>query len=302
MAFASSTFQRVLDNEFFTNSLAEDQPQTSTIGTLIANLNFVRNAISSLSTLYLPINNPTFTGLLSGPTATIPSITGNTNFSGTVTASTISSTTFSTTTINGNPSFTGNPTLNINSANYQLSYRVIGEIKMLLASATVPYFLECNGSSYSTTTYATLFNKIGYSYGGSGVSFNVPNFASHYPIGNNGSINGVPTSNYATGNNTVGSSNNGLFTYNYQLTSSNLTALLTEVPQHNHNTTFSQSVPSTITPLGVQEYQYDGGSFTGTDTLSTGTGIATITDPISQGDGINITMPYVAVAFFICYI
>ena len=35
-------------------------------------------------------------------------------------------------------------------------------------------FLLCNGTSYSTTTYARLFLVIGYTFGGSGANFNVP--------------------------------------------------------------------------------------------------------------------------------
>jgi microcystin-dependent protein len=35
-------------------------------------------------------------------------------------------------------------------------------------------FLECNGASVSTSTYAALFAVIGYTYGGSGASFLVP--------------------------------------------------------------------------------------------------------------------------------
>jgi len=42
-------------------------------------------------------------------------------------------------------------------------------------SAVIPSgFLECNGASVSTSTYAALFAVIGYTYGGSGASFNVP--------------------------------------------------------------------------------------------------------------------------------
>jgi microcystin-dependent protein len=42
-------------------------------------------------------------------------------------------------------------------------------------SASIPSgFLECNGQSVSTTTYAALFAVIGYTYGGAGASFNVP--------------------------------------------------------------------------------------------------------------------------------
>ena len=42
-------------------------------------------------------------------------------------------------------------------------------------SAVIPSgFLECNGASVSTSTYAALFAVIGYTYGGSGASFNLP--------------------------------------------------------------------------------------------------------------------------------
>jgi len=300
MAFASSTFQRVLDNEFFSNTLAEDQPQTATVGTLIANLNFVRSAISSLSTLFLPINNPTFTGLLSGPTATIPSITGNTQFTGTVSIPTLSTTTFSTTTINGNANFTGNPTLNINSKNYQVGFRVVGEIKMISTNTLVPNYLNCDGGSYSTSTYPLLFSAIGYAYGGSSGTFNVPNFASRFPIGNNGSLNGVPSSNYATGNGQGGYTNTQLISYNYLNSSNNAPALLQEVPQHSHNTIYLDSNLSTITPVGVQQYLFSQSGGSGIPTDLTGTNIQT-TDPISGGNGVNITPSYIAVSYFICY-
>lgn len=38
-------------------------------------------------------------------------------------------------------------------------------------------WLLCNGSEYSTTIYSTLYSVIGYTYGGSGSTFNVPNFS-----------------------------------------------------------------------------------------------------------------------------
>ena len=42
-------------------------------------------------------------------------------------------------------------------------------------TATPPSgFLECNGASVSTSTYAALFAVIGYTYGGSGASFTLP--------------------------------------------------------------------------------------------------------------------------------
>ena len=43
------------------------------------------------------------------------------------------------------------------------------------SSASIPSgFLECNGASVSTSTYAALFAVIAYTYGGSGASFNLP--------------------------------------------------------------------------------------------------------------------------------
>jgi microcystin-dependent protein len=44
-------------------------------------------------------------------------------------------------------------------------------------------FLECNGQSVSTSTYAALFAVIAYTYGGSGASFNVPNLSDNVAVG-----------------------------------------------------------------------------------------------------------------------
>lgn len=59
----------------------------------------------------------------------------------------------------------------------------IGTIIMSAASAIPTHYLLCDGSSYSTTTYPLLFSAIGYSYGGEGSSFNVPNLKRRVPVG-----------------------------------------------------------------------------------------------------------------------
>lgn len=52
------------------------------------------------------------------------------------------------------------------------------------ATGTPPTgYLTCDGSSLSTTTYAALFAAIGYTFGGSGASFNLPNFQNRKPLG-----------------------------------------------------------------------------------------------------------------------
>ena len=52
----------------------------------------------------------------------------------------------------------------------------IGTILMMAVQSSFSGWLSCNGATCSTTTYAGLFNVIGYAYGGSGATFNVPDF------------------------------------------------------------------------------------------------------------------------------
>jgi len=60
----------------------------------------------------------------------------------------------------------------------------IGDIKMFGGATAPAGWLNCDGSSYSTTgTYAALFAVLGYAYGGSGANFNVPNLQGAFPIG-----------------------------------------------------------------------------------------------------------------------
>lgn len=50
--------------------------------------------------------------------------------------------------------------------------------------ATAPAgYLLCNGASLNVTTYAALFAIIGYTYGGSGASFSLPDLQGRVPVG-----------------------------------------------------------------------------------------------------------------------
>jgi microcystin-dependent protein len=49
-------------------------------------------------------------------------------------------------------------------------------------------FLLANGAPVSTTTYSNLFAAIGYTYGGAGASFNLPNMSGFVPAGVGGSL------------------------------------------------------------------------------------------------------------------
>jgi hypothetical protein len=70
------------------------------------------------------------------------------------------------------------------SANEQ-GVPLIGSILMWGGGMTPPInWILCDGSSYATTgTYAKLFAAIGYAWGGSGATFNVPNLENIFPLG-----------------------------------------------------------------------------------------------------------------------
>lgn len=75
----------------------------------------------------------------------------------------------------------------------------------LFAGATPPAGkLLCNGASYAVADYPHLFAVIGYTFGGAGASFNVPNLTDRFPIGSGtkalGSSGGNPTKVIGTAN------------------------------------------------------------------------------------------------------
>ena len=104
------------------------------------------------------------------------------------------------------------------SAEYQEAYIVIPEtsriniipegtiLTSVVATAPEGYVL-CNGASYSSTNvasnkYRRLFNAIGYTFGGSGASFNVPNFQGAFLRGSGSqTVGGVSYAGNAVGNN-----------------------------------------------------------------------------------------------------
>lgn len=58
-----------------------------------------------------------------------------------------------------------------------------GMMQMYAANTAPSGWLVCDGSGYSTTTYAALFAVIGYTYGGSGSTFNVPDMRGYFARG-----------------------------------------------------------------------------------------------------------------------
>jgi len=137
------------------------------------------------------------------------------------------------------------------------SGRNVGEI-IKLGQSTLPYgFVACDGSSQSTTTYAALFAVIGYTYGGSGGSFNLPDFKGRSAVGD-GAGSGLTAR-------TLGQT---LGTETHQIASGNL-------PTHTHSS-------GSFTAAGQTSSDSSGGVVDG------GIGSHTHTDPVLFG-AVNFT-------------
>lgn len=102
------------------------------------------------------------------------------------------------------------------------------------AGATAPAgYLLCDGTSLAAATYPALFAVIGYTYGGSGANFTLPDLRSRFPIG-------VGTGTGLTAR-TLGGA-----------VGAEKTALVaTDVPAHGHGNTFATSPETTDHTHGV---------------------------------------------------
>jgi microcystin-dependent protein len=86
------------------------------------------------------------------------------------------------------------------------------------SGASLPYFgtsaptgfLMCDGTSYATSAYPALFAAIGYSCGGSGANFNVPDLRGQFLRGVTGSSANDPDASSRTAMNTGGNTGNNV--------------------------------------------------------------------------------------------
>lgn len=58
-----------------------------------------------------------------------------------------------------------------------------GTVKMFAGASAPTGYMVCDGSGLDTTTYASLFAVIGYTYGGAGATFNLPDLRGRMPVG-----------------------------------------------------------------------------------------------------------------------
>jgi microcystin-dependent protein len=147
-------------------------------------------------------------------------------------------------------------------AESQSAYIPTGAILMLaapystLSSADLASLglLKCDGTSHLVATYPRLHNVIGYTYGGSGTSFNVPNLHSTKL-----SIEGAPSTTIGTITNTANhthdigdvtwnsNNNNTGMTHTHNGYDSNRTFNNATPPSHEHNGTTASfnGIPNT---------------------------------------------------------
>jgi microcystin-dependent protein len=93
-------------------------------------------------------------------------------------------------------------------------------------SAVIPSgFLECNGASVSTSTYAALFAVIGYTYGGSGASFNLPDLTDRTVVNKSNTKSLAQT----------GGANTVTPTGNISGSTGSTTLTTTQIPSHLHS-------------------------------------------------------------------
>ena len=121
-----------------------------------------------------------------------------------------------------NPEYTldVNSTVNVSDDYYIQGERYLPTGTILpFAGSSLPgvFWLICNGQALSTITYSKLFDIIGYTYGGSDESFNLPDLRGRVPIGAGTGSGLTARSLAATG---------GAETH---------TLTINEIPAHTHN-------------------------------------------------------------------
>jgi microcystin-dependent protein len=147
----------------------------------------------------MPGVSTTLVGTDTTQTLTNKTLTSPTISDATISGATLSGATLSTSTVNGGGEVVGttatqtltNKTISLEAADNTITGRLAstsggtpaGVISQFAGSSAPAGYLLCQGQSVSTTTFAGLFAAIGYSYGGSGASFNVPNLENRVPVG-----------------------------------------------------------------------------------------------------------------------
>lgn len=178
----------------------------------------------------------------------------------------------------------------LSSATTANNQRIIGQV-IMVARTTLPSanWLFCDGTSYGTSQYAELFSIIGYTYGGSGGTFNVPNFLAKTPVG-------------ADANSTLATTYNDGITSGLTISSGNRNQSVAQLASHNHAVTINNgnfTYASSSNPNNS-----DRGNPSGSLSCVVNTGVGFSTQNITgsagnTGTGVDYLPPFSVVNFCI---
>lgn len=188
------------------------------------------------------LTNKTLTSpTITSPSITSPTVTGTTTLPSTTSIGNVSSTEIS---------YLDGVTSSIQT---QIDTNTpTGMISIHSGSVAPTGWLLCDGTSYASASYTTLFNVIGYTFGGSGANFSVPNLKGKVVVGIDGSQVEFDTRG-ETG---------GAMTHQHTISASNaISSSLHNGHAHNIN---SHSHTNTISESGAGEHSHNTNQITNT--------------------------------------
>jgi len=164
-----------------------------------------------------------------------------------------------------------------------------GVINLYSGTSAPTGWLICDGSGIDTTTYASLFASIGYTFGGAGATFNLPDLRDKFAIGKSG----TKALGSTGGSNTINSAN--LPSHTHNITTG------TESATHNHDPIYATVYYAKQDPeLAVHRVGESGGTPSG---LNSSTESATHTHSGTTdggtGAGTDYNPPYLALNYII---
>jgi microcystin-dependent protein len=157
------------------------------------------------------------------------------------------------------------------------------------SSASLPSgFLECNGQSVSTSTYAALFAVIGYTYGGAGASFLLPDLSDRCCI----------SKSNTQAITTTGGANTVTPTGNATASLSNTVLTTGEIPSHDHSYLLCMSGGGNV-PGGAQANTSNMATATGGQAGSGQGHGHTVSSVAFAGSSTSILQPYLTLIYII---
>ena len=133
-----------------------------------------------------------------------------------------------------------------------ISFSCPGLMSLFAGDQDPSGWLICNGRSLVVSQYQSLFNSIGYVYGGSGVNFNIPNLIGKSAFGPDQMESSLGPSGRVTveGSNTLGATAGQI--------SHVLSGTQTPLVSHTHSASSSFSVPTAPDRYGNNSSRYTG--------------------------------------------